>query len=158
MYEQLHGLYWLFDYLLLALRFFISPSTKQPPPPTPTPPQLHTLSSCVAAAGTLQIYFSESTARWFPVRFCQRDAIKGNWKWKIEEGLHSCLPRCSRITSAQTVATSFFALSSSFATLLRYEQISYPLGSQRPVRPCSPTLRPNPSSEVQAPGTWRELP
>lgn len=112
--------------------------------PPSQPPRTHPLELCCCSCDSAEC-ISQNPLAGGSIRFCQRDAIEGNWKWNMggESSFlfSSCCHSISAADSCLWLLASF-ALSSSFATLLRHQQqISSPPGSQTTVRPCPLTLK-----------------
>ena len=142
MYEQLliHGMLWLLIYFLLAPALSVSPSATH----LPLNPYIHTLELCCCSCDSANC-ISQNALPGGSIRFCQRDVIKGNWKWntagRVFIPVFQLLLQTSAADSWLWLPASS-ALRSSFATLLRYQQqISFWRDSQRRVRPCAPVLK-----------------
>lgn len=78
MYEQLliHGMLWLFICFLLAPALSVSPSATH----LPLNPHIHTLELCCCSCDSANC-ISQNPLPSGSIRFCQREAITGNWKW-----------------------------------------------------------------------------
>ena len=134
MYEQLHGSI-LAIYLFSFGSYTLHISLCNTPPSQP--PRTHTLELCCCSCDSAKC-ISRNPLASGPIRFCQRDAIEGNWKWHT--GGRVFIPvfqLLSQYFSCRqlSLATRFFCTQ---------QQLCYtsetPAADQRTVRPCSLTL------------------
>lgn len=117
MYEQLliHGMLWLFIYFLLAPALSVSPSATH----LPLNPHIHTLELCCCSCDSANC-ISQNPLPGGSIRFCQRDVIKGNWKWNTGGGSSFLFSSCCYVLQLQTVGSGYRLLLHSAAASLHF--------------------------------------
>lgn len=135
----------------LSVFFWLLHSVSPSATHLPLNPHIHTLELCCCSCDSANC-ISQNPLPGGSIRFCQREAIKGNWKWntvgRVFIPVFQLLLQYCSCSWLWLPASS--ALHSSFATLLRYQQqISFRRDSQGESH-CAP----HPQGQVM----WREPP
>ena len=106
-------------------------------------PHIHTLELCCCSCDSANC-ISQNPLPGGSIRFCQRDAIKGNWKWntagRVFIPVFQLLLQyfsCRQLA----LATGFFCTPQQLCYTSEIQQISFRRDGQRRVRPCAPTLK-----------------